>query len=379
MRGLLLGRFLDRAGQVDVAQDRTHDPSSGRIRIHRREQWTFARQALGDRSAGRDGEDRAVAVRGGGDRLVPVFVHHRIGQRTESRDEGSLETFRGPHEILQGTRRAVPMRLQEARPGRLLDITPTRLQELEARLLTSLDVFEFLDLLGRLAPLGFQLGTTFREWRGLAVEPLDVCLDVLSLRVEACASLACHAQLRFEPVVLPFAGRDRSLQRFHLHAPPRGLLPGSPTELVHLTPVLIGVSEHDFGFVQLPLAFGELFHGPLQIRLDPRELRLDRVEPRGAARLGRERFSRSCLTIEGAPERLVRLGPVGLRGAESELALRELPGGGGPRVCTREHFGIERVQPGAGFLALAHALVPAALPPVTLREQTPKACRGELP
>ena len=379
MRGLLLGRLLDRTGQIDVAEDRADDATGGRIRIDRREQRTFARQALGDRSAGGDGEDRAVAARGCGERLVPVFVDHRIGERTESGDEGSLEALRRPNEILQGTRRTVPVRLQEARPGRLLDVTSARLQELEARLLTSLDVFEFLDLLGRLAPLGFQLRTTFREWRGLAVEALDVCLDLLPLRVEAFASLAGHAQLRFEPVVLPFTGRDRSLQRFHLHPAPRGLLPGPPTELVHLTPVLIGGSERAFRVVELPLAVGELFHGPLQIRLDPRELRLDRVEPSRAARLGRELLSRSCLTIEGAPERVVCLGPVGLRGAESELALREVPGGGRPRVRTREHVGVERVQPGACFLPLAHALVPAALPAVALREQAPEACRGELP
>ena len=113
-------------------------------------------------------------------------------------------------------------------------------------------------------------------------------------RPEAVAPLADHAQLRFEPVALPFTGGDRALQRFDLHPAPDGLLPGPPPELVHLAPVLIGVSERGLGFVELPLPFGELSDGPLQIRLDARELGLDRVEPGRAAGLGGELLSRSA-------------------------------------------------------------------------------------
>ena len=45
-------------------------------------------------------------------------------------------------------------------------------------MLTSLDVFKLLDLLGRLASLGFQLGATFRQRRGLAVQALVVVLPL---------------------------------------------------------------------------------------------------------------------------------------------------------------------------------------------------------
>ena len=104
MRVLLLRRFLDRAREVDVAEHGAHDPAGGRIGVHRGQQRAFPRQALGNGPPGRDREDRSVALGRRGERVLPVLVDDRVGERPQRCEQRPLETGLGSHEILQARR-----------------------------------------------------------------------------------------------------------------------------------------------------------------------------------------------------------------------------------------------------------------------------------
>ncbi len=379
VRGLLLGGLFDRVCEVDVAQHGADDPAGGGVGVHLREQRPFPGESLRHRPPRGDRQDRAIALRSDRERLLPILVDDGVGQRSERRDESPLEAFSRADEVLQDTRRAAAVRLQEPRPGRLLDVTAARFQQLEARLLPPLDVFELLDLLGGTASLVFELCPTFGERRGLAVEALDVRLDLLLLGPKGAAPFVDLAKLRFQPITLPFAGGERALQRFDLHPAPYSLLACPPPELVHLAPVLVGVPERGLGFVELTLPRGELPEGALQIRLHAGELGLDGIEPSRSAGLGGEFLPRCAFALEGDPERLLRLGPIRLCRTEAELALRESPRGRGPLIRPIEHLGIEGVQSGTSCFSLGQTMVPAAAPPLAFRQQRPQSSRRQLP
>ena len=167
----------------------------------------------------------------------------------------------------------------------------------------------------------------------------------------AAIALPDRGELRLEPIAFALARGDRPLQRLDLDAAPDGLLARSPAELVDLASVLIGVPEGRLRLFELALPFGELLDRPFEVRLDARELRVDRVEPSRAARLGRERLPRRALSFERAPERLLRLCPVRLRVSEPELDVGEPAGRGGPGIRAGQHLAVQRIEPGAGLLS----------------------------
>ena len=192
-------------------------------------------------------------------------------------------------------------------------------------------------------------------------------------------ALPDRGELRLEPIAFALARGDRPLQRLDLDAAPDGLLARSPAELVDLASVLIGVPEGRLRGFELALPFGELLDRPFEVRLDARELRVDRVEPSRAARLGRECLPRRALSFERAPERLLRLCPVRLCVSEPELDVGEPAGRGGPGIGAGQHLAVQRIEPGAGLLPSRQSLVPAAAPPLALGEQTAQSSGRELP
>ena len=353
-------------------------PRAAGIRIHHGEQRSFARQSLWNGPAGGDREDRTVAVRRRGERVLPILEDHGVGERPERGEQRPLQARLGPDEILQHAGGAATVRLQEARPRGLLDVAPARVQQLEARLLPPLDVVELLHLLDRAAPFVLELCATLGERRRLAVEALDVRLDPFAFGPERGEPIAHAGELRFEAVSFPLARGDRALQRLDLDPASDGLLARSAAELVDLPSMLVCLAERRLRLLELVLPVDELTHGPLEVRLDASELGLDRVDPGRAPRLGGERLTRHALEIESAAERLLRFGPVRLRVPEPELDVGEPASGGGSSVRPSEHLGIQRIEPGAGLLPLREAFVPAALPPFALGEQTPEPGGREL-
>ncbi len=182
-----------------------------------------------------------------------------------------------------------------------------------------------------------------------------------------------------QALALPFGGRHAPPERLHLGPPPRGLLAHPATHVLDLATTLLRQAEGLLGLGQLSFAGLEIGQHPRQILLRPIELAANRVHPSGTRCLSRQIPPGGGLQLDGGPERLLRVAPLDLSGAERLLCVYQHAGGRGSLVGGRQHASIQLVQPRARGLAGLEALVPAGLAALLLAEERAQPGGGQLP
>ena len=206
------------------------------------------------RPALRDREDGAVALGCVGDGTVPVLVDDGVGERPERRDERPLETRFDADQIAEQADRVSGVRPEEPRAGRLLDVAPPGLEQVDPRLMPARDVLEPFDLLGQRSPLLLELRPPVGERRDLPVHALDVRLEALPLVVERRDPRRDIREAFVQTLPFALGRRDAAAERLHLGAAPGGLLAHPAPDVLDLAAVLLGLAERLLRAVQLVLA-----------------------------------------------------------------------------------------------------------------------------
>ena len=280
---------------------------------------------------------------------------------------------------------AVPaVRLQEPRPGRLLDVLPARLEQVAAGLVPAVGCPRApRSCRSSLRRSSSSCRPALRQRRGLAVDLLDVGLELLALGLgrRRCAR---------GPVVRSSSSRSRSrsyrtrgaLQRLDLGAAAGGLLADAPAHVLDLAAVLVGLAEAASAVQSSSRSRArQLRDDRSTLGLDAGELLVDRVESRGAGGLRRQVLRRRRLRVDGARGTPARLGPFAWSRPNDGARPRRVRAIGGRAIVGRlQDLGVERVQPLAGPCRSAS---PSSQPPfrrsllahAARAAARPRACR----
>ena len=216
-----------------------------------REQLPLARQPERHRSAGRDREDRAVALGRIGQRAVAVVVDDGVGERLPA-PRPARARARAPTLTRSFSSPIASPRVagEEPRAGRLLDVAAPGLEQVLARLHAGRATSSSSSILSTsVAPLVVEL----RSRRSASGEVcpsmlLDVGLESHRARPRPRRSARATAvRDSASALALALGAGERSVERLDLGATAGGLLADPTADVLDLAPVLLGFAERRLG------------------------------------------------------------------------------------------------------------------------------------